>query len=508
MNKLEYEYYLEMIDICKEFPGVKALNSASIKVRKGTVHALMGENGAGKSTLMKILGGIVQQDSGVILINGKEIKISSPNDSINLGISMIHQELTSINEMTVAENIFIGREPSYRNIWVSEKDLYKKTQELLDKMNIKLDPRKKMKNLSTAQKQLVEIAKAISFDSSIIIMDEPTSAITERETEQLYITINNLKHKGVAIIYISHKLNEIFKIADEVTVMRDGEFIGRKLISDLTEQDIVTMMVGRELKNLFPKIEVEIKEEIFKVKNFTCRGKFENISFYLKKGEILGLFGLMGAGRSELVECIFGLVKYDTGEIYIRGKRRKIKRPSDALRLGISFIPEDRKLTGLVLVLPVKDNIIASSLDKFKGVFFMKHKKINCVSEEYRKKLSIKTPSINTLVQSLSGGNQQKVLLAKSLLVEPDILIMDEPTRGIDVGAKSEIHALMGKLVSEGKSIIMISSELPEILGMSDRILIMHEGKLKGEVNRSEANQEVIMRYATGITDFTTAIKS
>jgi len=496
---MEEQYILEMIDIQKRFPGVQALKNAGIKVRKGTVHALMGENGAGKSTLMKILGGLQPADAGKIILHGKEVSFANPHDSLNNKIAMIHQELTSIPHMTVAENIYLGREPLAKKVFVSDKEQNERTEKLLTELEIPINPKTKMVNLSIAQMQLIEIAKAISYDSEIIIMDEPTSAITEREVEHLYTIIRKLTRKGVSIIYISHKLNEIFTIADEVTVMRDGEYVDTKKIGELTRKDIISMMVGRELTQMFPKPEAEIGEPVLEVKNLSRAGKFKNISFNLRKGEILGVAGLMGAGRTEVMETLFGLYPPDAGEILIKGQKVDIKNPADAKKNGLAFITEDRKSTGLFLPHSVRDNIIAASLDRFTvGGIFMNEKSVKGICEDQCKMLRIKTPSIDQKVKNLSGGNQQKVLLAKWLLTDADIIILDEPTRGIDVGAKSEIHSLMGELVKSGKAVIMISSELPEVLGMSDRIIIMHEGKLTGEVSRQDATQDLVMSYATG----------
>lgn len=496
---MQEQYVLEMENISKRFPGVQALNNASFRVKKGTVHALMGENGAGKSTMMKILGGMYKPDAGTIKLKGKEIELTSPSDSLNHGISMIHQELTSVFHMTIAENIFLGREPTIGNIWVNEKKLNENTKDLLKSLEIPLGPKTMMKDLSIAKMQLVEIAKAISYNSDIIIMDEPTSAITDREVAHLFSIIRSLTKKGVSVIYISHKLDEIFQIADEVTVLRDGEYVGTKNIEDLSRQEIITMMVGRELKHLFPKKEVKIGEEILEVENLSLKGKFNNISFKLRKGEILGISGLMGAGRTEVMECIFGLVKPDSGEIFIHGKKVDINCPEDAKKNKLAFITEDRKLTGLFLPHSVKDNMIAASLDSFLKGIFISDKKINETCENQKELLRVKTPSLEQKVKNLSGGNQQKVLVAKWLLTDADIMILDEPTRGVDVGAKSEIHSLMGELALAGKAVIMISSELPEILGMSDRIIVMHEGKITGELSREEASQDTIMTYATGL---------
>jgi inositol transport system ATP-binding protein len=500
-DTMQEQYILEMVDICKGFPGVQALNHAGIQVKAGTVHALMGENGAGKSTLMKILAGLYTPDSGQIILKGQPITITNPRESLDHRIAMIHQELTAIAHMTVAENIYLGREPIQGKLFVKEKELNAQTARLLTELEIDISPKTKMVDLSIAQMQLVEIAKAISYDSEIVIMDEPTSAITDREVEHLYTMIRRLTKKGVAIIYISHKLNEIFDIADEITVLRDGEFVGHKSVKELTRQDIVTMMVGRELTHLFPKVDVEIGEIVLEIKNMSRAGKFRNVSFQLRKGEILGLSGLMGAGRTEVMESLFGICPPDEGEIIIRGQTVKIKNPIEAKKNGLAFITEDRKLTGLFLPHSVKDNTIAASLDRFLvGGIFMKEKDINGVCEDMKNKLRIKTPTIEQKVKNLSCGNQHKVLLAKWLLTDAEIIILDEPTRGIDVGAKSEIHALMGELVKAGKSVIMISSELPEVLGMSDRIIVMHEGKVTGEVSRKNATQDTIMNYATGLS--------
>lgn len=499
---MQEQYILEMEGISKKFPGVQALSDVSLRVKKGTVHALMGENGAGKSTLMKILGGLYRPDTGSIKINDKKIEILNPHDSIDHGISMIHQELTSVRYMTIAENVFLGREPTIAKTgWVNEKKLNEDTRILLESLEIQLNPKTMMKDLSIAKMQLVEIAKAISYNSDIIIMDEPTSAITDREVGHLFKIIRSLALKGVAIIYISHKLDEIFEIADEITILRDGEFVGSRKVKDLSRQDIITMMVGRELKHLFPKKLVQIGEEILEVKNLSLKGKFENISFRLKRGEILGISGLMGAGRSEVMESLFGIVKPDKGEIFIKGKKVSINSPQDAIKKGLAFITEDRKLTGLFLPHSVKDNMIAANIDGFSMGLFIDDRKINDVCMKQKELLRVKTPSLEQTVKNLSGGNQQKVLIAKWLLTNADIMILDEPTRGIDVGAKAEIHTLMCDLAAEGKAVIMISSELPEILGMSDRIIVMHEGKITGELSKEEASQDTIMGYATGVYD-------
>ncbi|GMQ58994.1 sugar ABC transporter ATP-binding protein [Vallitalea sediminicola] len=489
---------LKMKNITKTFPGVKALDNVSLEVKKGTVHGLMGENGAGKSTLMNILIGILQQDTGEIEFKGEKLNIKTTADALNAGISMIHQELSPIPDMTVAENLFLGREPSKWGM-VNEKKLYKKTKELLNELGITIDPHKKMRNLSTAYIQLVEIAKAISYNSDLIIMDEPTSAITEREVLQLFNMIKKLTAKGVAVIYITHKMDEVFQITDECTVFRDGQYIGTGLSSELTSGQLISMMVGREVNQIFPKIEVEkFGEVLLEVKNLCHEEYFQDISFNVRAGEILGFAGLMGAGRSEVMETVFGINKSVSGEIYVNGKKVKIKSPKDAIKHGIGLLTEDRKRTGLFLPLSVSDNTIMSDLNTYaNNIGIVNEKKVNSACLMQKDNLKIKTPSIAQTINNLSGGNQQKVLIARWLLMNPDILIIDEPTRGIDVGAKSEIHKLMSQLAKQGKAIIMISSELPEVLGMSDRIIVMHEGRITGELARDEANQEEIMKYAT-----------
>lgn len=493
------EYILEMEGISKEFPGVKALKDVTLRVKKGKVHALVGENGAGKSTLMKILNGIYMPDSGVIKFGGKEIKLRSPIDALRNGISMIHQELTPVPNMTVAENIFLGREPLLGNLpIVNDREMINMTRKLLENLEINIDPSTPMGNLSVAQMQMVEIAKAISYNSELIIMDEPTSAISEKEVLHLFKIIRNLKSKGISIIFISHRFDEIYEIADEVTVLRDGEHIFTGALENVSREKLIEMMVGRELKQMFPKEDAEIGEVVLEVKNLTKQGVFYDVNFKVRRGEILGIAGLMGAGRTEVVESIFGIRHYDHGEIYINGKKVDIKSPIDAINNKMALITEDRK-TGLFLPLTVEENIIMASLSNYTRGFFVDGKKVSEDCKKQVDKLRIKTPSLSQKIKFLSGGNQQKALIARWLLTYPEILILDEPTRGIDVGAKAEIHKLITKMAQEGKAIIMISSELPEILGMSDRIIVMHEGRVKGELKREEASQEKIMKYAMGL---------
>ncbi|WP_318184238.1 sugar ABC transporter ATP-binding protein [Metabacillus idriensis] len=492
------ELLVEMKKIFKSFVGVQALNDVSLAVRKGTVHALMGENGAGKSTLMKILAGIHQADDGEIFIKGQKIRIKDTQDALGHGISMIHQELMPVMEMTVGENIFLGREPKYSTKIINYKKLYSDAEKLLSDLNVAIHPKVKMKTLSVAGIQLVEIVKALSYDAEVLIMDEPTSAIADREVEKLFDIIGHLKKQGKAIIYISHKMDEIFKISDDITVFRDGKHIATRLAEELDYESLIKMMVGRELTNIFPKIEmVPTYEEALRVHNLTSVGKFENISFDLKKGEILGLTGLMGAGRTEIAEAIFGMRPLDAGEIYVKGQKVKIKSSEDTIKQKIAFITENRKDEGLFLDMSIIDNIAMCSLSKRSALGFIRKKDEKKAASELYEKLRIKSYSLQQTVGTLSGGNQQKVVLAKWLLTEPNILILDEPTRGIDIGAKSEIYKLMSQLVQEGMSIIMISSEMPEVLGMSDRILIFCEGRLTGELSRSEATQEKILDLAT-----------
>lgn len=489
---------LVMENISKSFPGVKALNDVQLTVRKGTVHALMGENGAGKSTLMKVLIGMYIPDAGTITFQDKTVQIHDTETALKLGISMIHQELSPVPYMTVAENIFLGREPLGRWGLIDKRKMLADTKALLNRLEINIDPSTVMKNLSVANTQMVEIAKAISYDASLIIMDEPTSAITEREVAHLFRMIRSLKEKGVAIIYITHKMDEVFQIADEITVFRDGKHIATVPAAQTNKNSLIAMMVGRELTSIFPKSEAPIGEVVLSVRNLVRKDIIHGVSFDLRRGEILGLAGLMGAGRTEVIEGIFGIKKIDAGEIIVKGKKVQINSPADAIQHGLALLTEDRKLTGIMGVLPVRDNIIVASLGSYEKRGLLNKRLINETCNREKGRLEIKTPSMDQVIKLLSGGNQQKVLVSRWLLTVPDILILDEPTRGIDVGAKAEIHRLMCKLAQDGKAIIMISSELPEILGMSDRVLVMHEGKVGGEFARKDATQESIMRAATG----------
>ena len=498
------EYRLEMHGVSKSFPGVKALDHAQLKLRPGTVHALMGENGAGKSTLMKCMFGIYKMDEGEIIYEGRKVSITDPLHALKLGIAMVHQELQPITERSVAENIYVGRYPMKKLLGffpvVDHDTMYSNTKQLLDKVHMNFDPKQKLGSLSVSQMQSVEIAKAVSADCKVLILDEPTSSLSQREVDALFAIIAELKAEGVSIVYISHKMDEILRISDEVTIMRDGKYIGTWDSKDLTTDKIITQMVGRPLSNLFPAKASVPGEVVFEVKNFTSINprSFRNISFSLKKGEILGIAGLVGAQRTELMEGIFGIRSTTQGTISYKGNELKISRPRDAIQRSIALLTEDRRATGIFGVLPVADNVAIASLDRYlEAGFYLNEGKIEKLVKENVDKLSIKTPSSKTLIKSLSGGNQQKVLVARWLANNPDILILDEPTRGIDVGAKYEIYTIIAELARQGKSIIIVSSEMAELLGMSDRILVMCDGRLTGELDAHQATQESIMALAT-----------
>jgi len=491
---------LEMRSITKMFPGVVALDNVSIKVEAGTVHGLIGENGAGKSTLMKVLIGLYHIDGGEILLRGEKVRIGSPKEALAAGISMIHQELNPIPQMTIAENIYIGREPVHGFVGVANrKAMRQSTNKLLAELGLDFDPDTKLKNLNVAETQMVEIMKAVSYNADIIIMDEPSSALSDREIEKLFLLIRRLVAKGTSVIYISHKLDELFSVADTITVLRDGRFVDSRPIAEITKPTLISLMVGREISAIFPKENVEQGEVVLEIEALSLETRVQSVSFSLRKGEILGIAGLMGAGRTELVETIFGLRKATRGTIRIKGKETQIRNAKMAIASGIAFVTEDRKLYGLNLKMSVKANITLSNLAKYcLPGGFVNRKAEKYVAKEQIQRFEIKTHSMNQIVNTLSGGNQQKVVIAKSILTDPNIIILDEPTRGIDVGAKSEIHKLMVRLAKEGKAILMISSELPEIMGMSDRVIVLHEGRVTGEFFRDEFSQERIMACATG----------
>lgn len=489
---------LEMNDVSKRFLGVHALKGVHFDLRCGEVHALVGENGAGKSTLMKVLTGIHQPDSGEIFFEGKPYAVKNIGEAQNLGISMIHQELNMMNDLTVAQNVFIGRELK-KGPWLDDAGMVRETQKIFDRIGIKIDPKTKLGRLTVGKQQMVEIAKAVSRDCKLLILDEPTAALTQTEIEDLFRIMGDLKAKGIGMVYISHRMDEISRISDRITVMRDGEYVGTVDTVSVTKDDIINMMIGRVVYE-DPKTHSEVPEDaetVLEVKNLSSGNLFKDVSFKLRKGEILGFSGLMGAGRTEVARAIFGADPRDGGEIFVNGKRVNIKTPEDAVKLGIGYLSEDRKRYGLLLDKSVAENTALASIDKYTKGGIINDRQIKAEAREENAKLRTKTPSMEQLLKNLSGGNQQKVIIARWLIKNSDILIFDEPTRGIDVGAKSEIYTLMNQLAKQGKSIIMISSELVEILRMSDRILVMCEGRKTGELDISEANQENIMQLAT-----------
>lgn len=490
---------LEMRNITKTYPGVRALQDVSLEVRAGEVHALVGENGAGKSTLMKILAGAQSKDSGEILLNGQPAHIDSPQKAMDLGVSIIYQEFNLVPYLNAAENIFLGREPrAALPGFVDFTTMYRDAQQIIDKLGVAINARTPVNRLSIAQQQMVEIAKATSRASKIIVMDEPSATLTDHELKALFALMRQLKAEGVAMIYISHRMEEIFEICDRVTIMRDGHWIASKDIGELTREEIIRLMVGRELKQMIPKAEAEIGEPALQVRNVNRKGVLHDINITVRKGEVVGIAGLVGAGRTELARVIFGADPYDSGTIELFGKATRIRSPQEAIKLGIGLVTEDRKAQGLVLGMAVRENITLANLQELSVLNFIKSGEERRTAQKYVKDLTVKTPTIEQTVQNLSGGNQQKVVLAKWLFTDSKILIFDEPTRGIDVGAKTEIYQLMNALAARGIAIIMISSELPEVLGMSDRIYVMHEGRIAGEMSRAEATQEGIMHLATG----------
>jgi len=491
---------LEMRKVTKQFPGVLALHNVSFSVKSGTVHALMGENGAGKSTLMKCLFGMYKMDSGAIFVDGKECHFNNASDAMAAGVSMIHQELSNVPERSVAQNLWLGREPLNKFHLIDHKKMRRDTTALLEGLNYHFDPGARMSALSISQQQGCEIARAVSYNASIVVMDEPTSSLTENEVTHLFNIIKELRSKGVAIIYITHKMDEIFKIADDVTVMRDGQVIGTYPVTEMTSDRLISLMVGRDQTHRFPPVESTIGDVCLEVKNLTAVNprSFKNISFELRKGEILGIGGLVGAQRTELVEAIFGIRDISAGEILVDGKPIKKIRPKNAINAGIGFVTEDRRGSGIFPLLSITINTAIASLGKYiTRIGLLKLKTIYKVAAHQNNQLKTKTSSMNALVQNLSGGNQQKVILSRWLMTAPEILIMDEPTRGIDVGAKYEIYTIMAELVKQGKAIIMVSSELPELIGMSHRILVLCAGQLTATLEKAEINQETIMRYAT-----------
>ncbi|MDF2399166.1 ATP-binding cassette domain-containing protein [Pseudomonas sp. 3MA1] len=493
-------YLLEVINVSKGFPGVVALSDVQLRVRPGTVLALMGENGAGKSTLMKIIAGIYQPDAGELRLKGRPVVFDTPLAALQSGIAMIHQELNLMPHMSIAENIWIGREQLNGLRLIDHRAMHRCTSQLLERLRIDLDPEEQVGNLSIAERQMVEIAKAVSYDSDVLIMDEPTSAITDKEVAHLFSIIADLKAQGKGIIYITHKMNEVFAIADEVAVFRDGAYIGLQRADSLDGDSLISMMVGRELSQLFPQRDKPIGELLLKVRDLRLDGVFDGVSFDLHAGEILGIAGLMGSGRTNVAETLFGITPSDGGEIVLDGQPLRIGDPHRAIEKGLALLTEDRKLSGLFPCLSVLENMEVAVLPHYAGGGFIQQKALRALCEDMCRKLRVKTPSLEQCIDTLSGGNQQKALLARWLMTKPRILILDEPTRGIDVGAKAEIYRLIAALASEGMAVIMISSELPEVLGMSDRVMVMHEGELMGILDRSEATQERVMQLASGMS--------
>lgn len=489
---------LQMQHISKTFPGVVALDDVSFALRKSEVHILLGENGAGKSTLMKILSGAYQKTAGQILLNNQEVEIKNPKHAQDLGIGIIYQELNLVPQLSAAENIFLGREPMRLPGLIDRKTMEREAARLLNELGIAIEVRRPVRELSIAAQQMVEVAKAISLNARILIMDEPTSALTEREIQELFARIRQLKATGVSIVYISHRMEELFAIGDRVTVLRDGRNVGTYEIGEVTKAELIRLMANRELTNQFPKVRAARGDEALRVEHLNRDGVLKDISFTLHRGEVLGIAGLLGSGRTELARAIFGADKIDSGQIYLNGSLQRIHSPQQAINAGLGFLTEDRKTQGLVLALSVKDNVCLPNVGKFARLGIVNGSEENRAAIRYVNDLRIKTPSIRQQVVNLSGGNQQKVVLGKWLCSQAEIFIFDEPTRGIDVGAKAEIYELINQLTAKGVAVLMISSELPEILGMSDRILVMHQGRINGEFAAEEATQEKILSCALG----------
>ncbi len=489
---------LEMKNMTKEFPGVKALDNVQLKVRPGTVHALMGENGAGKSTLMKCLFGIYHRDAGTVILDGKEINFKNSKDALENGVAMVHQELNQALSRSVMDNLWIGRYPTYAGLMVNEKEMMKKTKELFDLIGVEVNPRQIMSTMSVSQRQMVEIAKAVSYDSKIIVFDEPTSSLTEVEVEHLFRIINMLKQKGCGIIYISHKMEEILRISDDITIMRDGTWVDTRSTENITMDEIIKLMVGRELTNRFPEKTNKPSEVILEVNGM--KGKYTKLkdgTFNLRKGEILGVAGLDGSGRTELVENLFGYMTKEAGTIKLHGKEIQNSTPRDAIKNGFALITEERRATGIFGIRDIKENTVISNIKKYRVAgIYLDNKKMVTDTDWAIKAMRIKTPSQSTKIRSLSGGNQQKVILGRWLLTKPEVLLLDEPTRGIDVGAKFEIYQLIINLANEGKGVMMISSEMPELLGVCDRIIVMSGGRVAGEVDAKNTSQEEILTLA------------
>jgi rhamnose transport system ATP-binding protein len=491
------EHILELKNISKSFSGVEVLHEVSFALRPGEVHALLGENGAGKSTLVKVITGVHQPDKGEIYLNGEPVRFSDTHESRQAGIAAIYQELTLFPDLDVAENIFVGRQPLTFGGRVDWRKLYAEASKLLNSLGVKLDLKQKARTLSIAEQQMVEIARAFSIHARILIMDEPTSSLTLSEVADLFRLVRRLRADGTAIIFISHRLEELFELADRVTVLRDGSYVGTRLMQDITRDDLIRMMVGRTITNLFPKQDVPAGEVVLKVEHLTRAGSFHDVSFDLRRGEILGLAGLVGAGRTNVARAIFGVEPATGGRIQVEGREVAITSPQQAIELGLAYVPEDRQLHGLIPSMPITPNISLPMLHQYARIGWLQDKSERKSAYDAARQMEVRANNIWQLARELSGGNQQKVVLAKWLATNPRILILDEPTRGIDVGTKAAVHGLMSKLAAEGMAILMISSELPEILGMSDRVLVMREGLMTGEFSRAEATQEKIISAAT-----------
>lgn len=491
---------IEMKGIDKSFGSNQVLKNAGFVLGDGEVHALMGENGAGKSTLMKILTGVYAKDAGTVLVDGKEVNYKNPQEAEKAGIVFIHQELNVLFDLTVEENLFMGKEIKNKFGFCNQKEMRKRSEEALKRLGVDISPSEVMSNLSVGQQQMIEICKALMVDAKVIIMDEPTAALTQSETVVLFEVIQSLRRSGVSIVYISHRMEEIFELCDRISVLRDGTYIGTQIIADTNMNEIVKMMIGREIGERYPQRNCKIGETVLKVNNMTKNGVFENVNFEVKAGEVLGVSGLMGAGRTEIMQAIFGNLPYERGTIEISGKEVHIKSPMDAIRHGIGFITEDRKVEGLMLEESIEKNIALTNLSRISNSSFINPKKEEELVKKGIEELHIKCFGTKHECNNLSGGNQQKVVFAKWIYTNPDILILDEPTRGVDIGAKKEIYSIINELASRGVAIIMVSSELPEVLGMSDRIMVIREGEVRGIITKEEANQENIMTLATGGT--------
>lgn len=489
------EYVLELKGITKIFPGVKALNNVQFQLKPGEIHALMGENGAGKSTFIKVITGVHKAEEGEMYLDGKKVDFKGPKDAQAAGIAAIYQHVTAYPDLTVAENIFMGHEIK-KNGMIQWKAMYAEADKLLEQLQADFKSNAEMGTLSVAQQQMVEIAKALSMKARIIIMDEPTAALTKNESEKLYGIAEKLRDEGASIIFISHRFEDMYRLATRVTVFRDSQYIGTYDVDKITNADLIKAMVGREINDLFPKPEVKFGEEVLRVENLSRIGYFKDVNFNVRKGEIVGLTGLVGAGRTEVVETIFGITRPSSGKIYLEGKEVTIKQPSDAMNLGIGLLPEDRQKSGLIMSWGLGRNVTLSTLNKYAKNGFLDEKKEREISKEFLEEVDTKAVTIFDLASSLSGGNQQKVVVAKTLVQDLKVVIMDEPTKGVDVGAKAEIYDIMGQLAQKGYGVILISSEMPEILGMSDRIFVMCNGKVTGELSREEATQEIILEHA------------